>query len=86
MLTVVRGVWAWLFLPETSGRSLEGMDRLFTLWWWEIGRVGEAEADERERWEGKVEEVVGVIRVSGGEDEKKEPKESARRVDTGSTV
>jgi hypothetical protein len=44
-LTIVGGFWAWFFIPETAGRSLEGMDRLFTLKWWQIGRMGETEAN-----------------------------------------
>jgi len=45
ILTIVGGAWAWFFIPETAGRSLEGMDRLFTLKWYQIGRKGEKEAD-----------------------------------------
>ncbi|RDW80245.1 putative quinate permease [Coleophoma cylindrospora] len=45
-ITLIGGAWAWFFIPETAGRSLEGMDRLFTLRWWQIGRYGEREADE----------------------------------------
>jgi hypothetical protein len=43
-ITVIGGVWAWFFIPETSGRSLEGMDNLFKLRWWQIGRFGEKDA------------------------------------------
>ncbi|KAG9231636.1 putative quinate permease [Amylocarpus encephaloides] len=54
-ITLIGGVWAWLFIPETAGRSLEGMDRLFTLRWWQIGRFGETDANEQviaqEKWE-----------------------------------
>jgi Sugar (and other) transporter len=45
-VTAVGGVWAWFFIPETAGRSLEAMDRLFTLKWYQIGRHGAAEAGE----------------------------------------
>ncbi|KIW66253.1 hypothetical protein PV04_08452 [Phialophora macrospora] len=44
-LTVLGGVWAWFFIPETSGRSLEGMDALFKLPWYKIGRYGQKEAE-----------------------------------------
>lgn len=44
-LTIVGGVWAWFFIPETAGRSLEAMDDLFTLRWYQIGRKGAKEAD-----------------------------------------
>ena len=42
------GVWAWFFIPETAGRSLEGMDELFKLKWYQIGRMGEKFADDAE--------------------------------------
>lgn len=45
VITILGGAWAWFFIPETAGRSLEGMDRLFTLRWWQIGRFGEEEAN-----------------------------------------
>ena len=47
-----------LFIPETSGRSLEGMDELFQLKWWRIGRYGEkdAKARDEEREEGNANE------------------------------
>jgi sugar porter (SP) family MFS transporter len=43
-ITGLGGIWAWFFIPETSGRSLEGMDNLFKLRWWQIGRYGEKDA------------------------------------------
>lgn len=43
-LSAFSGIWAWFFVPETAGLSLEAMDRLFTLKWWQIGRRGQAEA------------------------------------------
>ncbi|CZT01137.1 hypothetical protein WAI453_009554 [Rhynchosporium graminicola] len=45
VITMVGGAWAWFFIPETAGRSLEGMDRLFTLKWYQIGRFGEDDAN-----------------------------------------
>ncbi|KAH6672327.1 putative quinate permease [Halenospora varia] len=47
VITIIGGIWAWFFIPETAGRSLEGMDKLFTLRWWQIGRYGQADADEQ---------------------------------------
>ncbi|OCT47296.1 hypothetical protein CLCR_02643 [Cladophialophora carrionii] len=44
-ITILGGVWAWFFIPETSGRSLEGMDALFKLPWYKIGRYGQREAE-----------------------------------------
>lgn len=54
-ITLIGGVWAWCFIPETAGLSLEQMDHLFTLKWWRIGIWGRKEAErlvdvERERW------------------------------------
>lgn len=42
VVTLVGLAFAWFFLPETSGRSLEGMDELFSLPWTDIGRNGAA--------------------------------------------
>lgn len=58
VVTAVGGLWAWFFIPETSGRSLEGMDELFQLKWWRIGRFGEkdAKARDEEREEGNANE------------------------------
>ncbi|CDR43989.1 CYFA0S13e01222g1_1 [Cyberlindnera fabianii] len=33
-------LWAWFFLPEISGRSLESMEELFNLPWYLVGRRG----------------------------------------------
>ncbi|KFZ24989.1 hypothetical protein V502_00515 [Pseudogymnoascus sp. VKM F-4520 (FW-2644)] len=44
-ITVIGGLWAWFFIPETAGRSLESMDRLFTLKWYQIGTKGQQEAE-----------------------------------------
>ncbi|KAF4628293.1 hypothetical protein G7Y89_g9861 [Cudoniella acicularis] len=33
-------IFVWFFLPETAGKSLEGMDELFSLPWHVIGRKG----------------------------------------------
>jgi hypothetical protein len=39
-VTAVGLVWVWFFLPETSGKSLESMDEMFSLPWYLIGRKG----------------------------------------------
>ncbi|KAI1129008.1 general substrate transporter [Nemania abortiva] len=44
-VTVLGGVWVWFFVPETAGRSLESMNRLFELPWHQIGRRGNEDAD-----------------------------------------
>lgn len=33
-------LWAWFFVPEVSGRSLESMEEIFNLPWYLIGRRG----------------------------------------------
>ncbi|KAK4187047.1 putative mfs quinate protein [Podospora australis] len=43
-VTILGGVWVWLMVPETAGRSLESMDRLFSLPWYKIGRYGNQDA------------------------------------------
>ncbi|KAI1819797.1 general substrate transporter [Xylaria intraflava] len=43
-VTVFGGIWVWFFVPETAGRSLESMDRLFELPWYQIGRRGNDDA------------------------------------------
>ncbi|RYP92646.1 hypothetical protein DL770_001228 [Monosporascus sp. CRB-9-2] len=44
-ITVVGGLWVWFFVPETGGRDLESMNRLFELPWYKIGRHGNADAE-----------------------------------------
>lgn len=44
-VTIVGGIWVWFSVPETAGRSLESMDRLFSLPWYQIGRHGNKEAE-----------------------------------------
>jgi hypothetical protein len=46
-ITVIGGIWAWFFIPETAGLSLEQMDSLFTLKWYQIGRFGTKHAAEQ---------------------------------------
>ncbi|KAF4760960.1 hypothetical protein N7455_001861 [Penicillium solitum] len=48
-ITIIGGVWVWFSIPETAGRSLESMDRLFALPWYKIGRYGNQDADERDQ-------------------------------------
>ncbi|KAI1738598.1 general substrate transporter [Xylaria scruposa] len=44
-VTILGGIWVWFFVPETGGRSLESMNRLFELPWYKIGRYGNDDAD-----------------------------------------
>jgi hypothetical protein len=46
--TILGGLWVWFTIPETAGRSLESMDRLFALPWYKIGRYGNQDAEERD--------------------------------------
>ncbi|KAI1497764.1 general substrate transporter [Biscogniauxia marginata] len=45
-ITIIGGVWVWFFVPETAGRSLESMNRLFELPWYKIGLHGNLNADK----------------------------------------
>ncbi|KAK6220852.1 hypothetical protein LQW54_001771 [Pestalotiopsis sp. IQ-011] len=63
-VTILGGVWVWFSVPETSGRSLESMNRLFDLPWYKIGLHGNEDADrqdvvmnEKEREVGPAEQV-----------------------------
>lgn len=44
-VTILGGVWVLFSVPETSGRSLESMDRLFDLPWYKIGLYGNKDAE-----------------------------------------
>ncbi|KAJ5691776.1 Major facilitator superfamily domain general substrate transporter [Penicillium macrosclerotiorum] len=48
-VTIIGGVWVWFSVPETAGRTLESMDRLFELPWYRIGRYGNKDAEERDQ-------------------------------------
>ncbi|SMQ50168.1 unnamed protein product [Zymoseptoria tritici ST99CH_1A5] len=39
-VTAIGLVWAWFFLPELAGKSLESIDAVFALPWTQIGRRG----------------------------------------------
>lgn len=45
-LTLIGMAWAWFFIPETAGLGLEQLDKLFTLKWYQIGRMGQAQAKD----------------------------------------
>lgn len=47
-ITIVGGLWVLVTIPETSGRSLESMDRLFALPWYRIGLYGYKDGAERD--------------------------------------
>lgn len=47
-VTILGGAWVWFSVPETSGRSLESMDRLFDLPWYKIGLHGNQDAEQQD--------------------------------------
>jgi len=61
VVTLLGGAFVWFFLPETKGRSLEGMDELFGLRWYIIGRKGE----ELAMGKGGVAETMMMGKVVG---------------------
>lgn len=44
-VTIAGGIWVFLSVPETAGRTLESMDRLFALPWYKIGLHGNKDAE-----------------------------------------
>ncbi|KAK3942629.1 quinate permease [Diplogelasinospora grovesii] len=48
-ITIIGGLWVFFFVPETAGRSLESMDRLFNLPWYKIGLHGNQDAEARDQ-------------------------------------
>jgi hypothetical protein len=48
VVTIVGGIWVWFTVPETAGRDLESMDRLFSLPWYKIGIYGNRVAEEQD--------------------------------------
>ncbi|KAL6231003.1 hypothetical protein BDW75DRAFT_54958 [Aspergillus navahoensis] len=53
-VTILGGLWVWLSIPETKGRSLENMDALFQLPWWKIGLFGNRDAEIRDMESEKI--------------------------------
>ncbi|KAK0709223.1 general substrate transporter [Lasiosphaeria miniovina] len=47
-VTILGAVWVWFIVPETGGRSLESMNRLFDLPWYKIGRYGNLDAEAQD--------------------------------------
>ncbi|KAJ5087144.1 hypothetical protein N7456_010760 [Penicillium angulare] len=60
VVTVIGGLWVWFSIPETAGRSLESMDRLFALPWYQIGRHGNKDAEDRDQVMESKMEMVGT--------------------------
>ena len=51
--------WVWFSIPETAGRSLESMARLFELPWYKIGLSGNKHAEEQDAVYDEKAEVAG---------------------------
>ncbi|OXV07685.1 hypothetical protein Egran_04550 [Elaphomyces granulatus] len=47
-VTVIGGCWVWFSIPETAGRTLESMDRLFALPWYKVGLYGNRDAERQD--------------------------------------
>ncbi|KAF2218576.1 putative quinate permease [Elsinoe ampelina] len=64
-ITLIGGVWVWLQIPETAGRSLEAMDALFKLPWYKIGLYGQKEAEIHDQFvaERALEEKQRAVEV-----------------------
>ncbi|THW70504.1 putative quinate permease [Aureobasidium pullulans] len=63
-ITIIGGAWAWFTIPETSGRSLEGIDKLFELPWYKIGRFGAQEAEISDQFEAdKMDEKKANVQI-----------------------
>lgn len=61
-VTLLGGLWVWFSIPETAGRSLESMDRLFELPWYKIGLHGNRDADQRDQ---AVDEKMEMVAAQG---------------------
>lgn len=47
-ILIVGLIWVVVSVPETAGRSLESMDRLFELPWYKIGLFGNRDAEQKD--------------------------------------
>ncbi|OQO09135.1 hypothetical protein B0A48_06026 [Cryoendolithus antarcticus] len=73
-ITAIGLVWAWFFLPELANKSLEAVDAVFALPWYQIGRRGK----ELTQNIGSVNEIVSQ------EKEKMEMQEDVREMNDAS--
>lgn len=62
-VTIVGGLWVLVTVPETAGRSLESMDRLFELPWYKIGLFGNRDAEQRDLVSTEKAEMVEETRA-----------------------
>lgn len=69
LITVIGLVWAWFFVPELAGKSLESVDAVFELPWYLIGRKGkEMTLNQTGAVEnfGQEKESIGMVEEVGG--------------------
>ncbi|KAJ5581324.1 Major facilitator superfamily domain general substrate transporter [Penicillium hetheringtonii] len=76
-ITVIGGAWVWFSVPETAGRTLESMDRLFALPWYKIGLHGNKDADARDQF---VEDKMEMAEQSEGQSKHTERVDPSARV------
>ncbi|KAJ5354952.1 hypothetical protein N7541_005996 [Penicillium brevicompactum] len=70
VISILGGVWVWLFVPEAAGRSLETIDKMFDLPWYKIGLFGRKFAEDYDREQEQIyrnEKKDGGIVVSHNE-------------------
>jgi sugar porter (SP) family MFS transporter len=70
-VTVLGGLWVLVSVPETSGRSLESMDRLFDLPWYKIGLYGNRDAERQDEAYDEKQRVGEEERAHGEQIEKR---------------
>ncbi|RAH75398.1 putative MFS quinate transporter [Aspergillus aculeatinus CBS 121060] len=75
-VTILGGLWVWFSVPETAGRTLEGMDRLFELPWYRIGLYGNADAVQRDLTAS--DQAEGENNVNGPKDSQPSAREIER--------
>jgi hypothetical protein len=68
VVTVLGFFWVLVTVPETAGRDLESMDRLFSLPWYKIGLYGNREAEAQDAVLYEKREAMEQ-RVDAGHDE-----------------
>ncbi|KAK2594371.1 hypothetical protein QQS21_007931 [Conoideocrella luteorostrata] len=71
-VTILGGAWVWLSVPETSGRSLESMDRLFDLPWYKIGLYGNKDAEQQDMAYDEKQRLAEETQGTGQHVERKE--------------
>lgn len=64
-ITILGGAWVLVSVPETSGRSLESMDRLFDLPWYKIGLYGNRDAELQDEAYNEKEQVAHEMHGMG---------------------